>query len=380
MSTPTIEQPPAGPGNGRLADGPTPPDGPRGRRSAWGAGRAMLVAVALGAALLGAGAVTGLLARHGCARRLDEVHERRRAGRRVGRVDRDGRPERPRAVRELLGRRGRHHRQRRELRRRSGRWPVRPVRAIPDDGGRQRFGHRRPGAHPHRGARRPGRLVDQGQLPGRDHEDGPGPGVGPVDGHRPPEGRPSGLTLHPLALGSSKALSVGDALAVIGDPFQYSRSLSTGVVSGLDRTIGATNGFSIAHAIQTDASLNPGNSGGPVLDAQRPARRHRRPDRHRRVELPELQRRRLRRAHRPRQVRALPARAAAPRSGTPFSASRRATRPTARARWSDRSRAAAPPRRPACATATSSRRSTALRFTARTTWSRRSPRTGRATA
>ena len=78
---------------------------------------------------------------------------------------------------------------------------------------------------------------------------------------------PSGLTLHPLALGSSKGLSVGDALAVIGDPFQYSRSLSTGVVSGLDRTIGATNGFSIAHAIQTDASLNPGNSGGPVLDA-----------------------------------------------------------------------------------------------------------------
>jgi putative serine protease PepD len=79
---------------------------------------------------------------------------------------------------------------------------------------------------------------------------------------------PSGLTLHPLALGSSNSLSVGDALAVIGDPFQYSRSLSTGVVSGLDRTIGATNGFSIAHAIQTDASLNPGNSGGPVLDAK----------------------------------------------------------------------------------------------------------------
>src|SRR5436190_6066848 len=79
---------------------------------------------------------------------------------------------------------------------------------------------------------------------------------------------PSGLTLHPLTLGSSKSLSVGDGLAVIGDPFQYSRSLSTGVVSGLDRTIGATNGFSIAHAIQTDPSLNPGNSGGPVLDRQ----------------------------------------------------------------------------------------------------------------
>jgi putative serine protease PepD len=43
--------------------------------------------------------------------------------------------------------------------------------------------------------------------------------------------------------------------------------MSTGIVSGLDRTISAPNGFTVAHAIQTDASLNPGNSGGPVLDA-----------------------------------------------------------------------------------------------------------------
>jgi putative serine protease PepD len=78
---------------------------------------------------------------------------------------------------------------------------------------------------------------------------------------------PSGLTLHPLALGSSASLQVGDAVAAIGDPFTYQRSLSTGVVSGLDRTISAPNGFTVAHAIQTDASLNPGNSGGPVLDA-----------------------------------------------------------------------------------------------------------------
>jgi putative serine protease PepD len=78
---------------------------------------------------------------------------------------------------------------------------------------------------------------------------------------------PSGLTLHPLTLGSSRSLAVGDALAVIGDPFQYDRSLSTGVVSALDRTIQAPNGFTVAHAIQTDAALNPGNSGGPVLGA-----------------------------------------------------------------------------------------------------------------
>jgi S1-C subfamily serine protease len=79
---------------------------------------------------------------------------------------------------------------------------------------------------------------------------------------------PSGLTLDPLPLGSAQSLVVGDPLAVIGDPFGYNRSLSTGVVSALDRTIQAPNGFSVAHAIQTDAAINPGNSGGPVLNSQ----------------------------------------------------------------------------------------------------------------
>jgi putative serine protease PepD len=76
---------------------------------------------------------------------------------------------------------------------------------------------------------------------------------------------PAGLTLDPLTLGSSKALAVGDALAVIGDPLGFERSLSTGVVSGLDRTIQAPNGFEIAHAIQTDAAMSPGASGGPLF-------------------------------------------------------------------------------------------------------------------
>ena len=78
---------------------------------------------------------------------------------------------------------------------------------------------------------------------------------------------PSGLTLHPLALGSSASLEVGDALAAIGSPFGYEESFSTGIVSGLDRTIQAPNGFTVAHAIQTDAALNPGNSGGPIVDS-----------------------------------------------------------------------------------------------------------------
>jgi putative serine protease PepD len=78
---------------------------------------------------------------------------------------------------------------------------------------------------------------------------------------------PSGLSLHPLTLGSSAALHVGDAVVAIGSPFGYQESLSTGVVSGLDRTIQAPNGFTVAHAVQTDAALNPGNSGGPILDS-----------------------------------------------------------------------------------------------------------------
>jgi putative serine protease PepD len=79
---------------------------------------------------------------------------------------------------------------------------------------------------------------------------------------------PSGLTLHPLPLASSQVLSVGDRLAVVGDPFQYDRSLSSGLVSALNRTIQAPDGFLVANAIQTDATINPGNSGGPVLNAQ----------------------------------------------------------------------------------------------------------------
>jgi putative serine protease PepD len=78
---------------------------------------------------------------------------------------------------------------------------------------------------------------------------------------------PSGLTLHPLKLGRSASLGVGDALAAIGSPFGYEESLSTGIVSGLDRTIQAPNGFTVSHAIQTDAALNPGNSGGPIVDS-----------------------------------------------------------------------------------------------------------------
>jgi putative serine protease PepD len=77
---------------------------------------------------------------------------------------------------------------------------------------------------------------------------------------------PSGLDIKPLSLGSSAGLAIGDEVAAIGDPFGYQRSISTGIASGLDRTIQAPNGFTVAHAVQTDAALNPGNSGGPLVD------------------------------------------------------------------------------------------------------------------
>ena len=77
----------------------------------------------------------------------------------------------------------------------------------------------------------------------------------------------SGLELQPLEIGSSAALEVGAEVAAIGAPFDYAWSISTGIVSGLDRTIEAPNGFTVSHAIQTDAAVNPGNSGGPLLNA-----------------------------------------------------------------------------------------------------------------
>jgi S1-C subfamily serine protease len=78
---------------------------------------------------------------------------------------------------------------------------------------------------------------------------------------------PSGEQLSPLQLGDSKTAQVGDPVIAIGNPFGLDRTLTTGVVSALQREITAPNGFTIQHVIQTDASINPGNSGGPLIDA-----------------------------------------------------------------------------------------------------------------
>jgi S1-C subfamily serine protease len=71
----------------------------------------------------------------------------------------------------------------------------------------------------------------------------------------------------PVPLGDSSQVEVGDPVIAIGNPFGYSRTVTTGIVSGLQRQIQAPNGFTIPDVIQTDASINPGNSGGPLLDA-----------------------------------------------------------------------------------------------------------------
>jgi S1-C subfamily serine protease len=73
--------------------------------------------------------------------------------------------------------------------------------------------------------------------------------------------------LTPIPLGDSSKAQVGDPVIAIGNPFGYSRTVTTGIVSGLQREIQAPNGFTIPDVIQTDASINPGNSGGPLLDA-----------------------------------------------------------------------------------------------------------------
>lgn len=72
--------------------------------------------------------------------------------------------------------------------------------------------------------------------------------------------------LKPIAIGESNNLEVGQKVFAIGSPFEFDHTLTTGIISGLNRTLATQNG-KIHSAIQTDAAINPGNSGGPLLDS-----------------------------------------------------------------------------------------------------------------
>lgn len=78
---------------------------------------------------------------------------------------------------------------------------------------------------------------------------------------------PDDAKLVPLRLGVSKDVKVGDPTVAIGNPFGLERTLTTGVVSALQREIKGLDDFTIENVIQTDAPINPGNSGGPLIDA-----------------------------------------------------------------------------------------------------------------
>jgi S1-C subfamily serine protease len=80
---------------------------------------------------------------------------------------------------------------------------------------------------------------------------------------------PDDAELQPIDLGDSSAAKVGDPVVAIGNPFGFlNRTVTTGIVSAVQRQIEAPNGFTIPNAIQTDASINPGNSGGPLLNSE----------------------------------------------------------------------------------------------------------------
>ena len=79
---------------------------------------------------------------------------------------------------------------------------------------------------------------------------------------------PSGLGLKPLTLASSSSVQVGDSVYAIGNPYGLEETFTRGIVSALGREISAPDGAKITGAIQTDAALNPGNSGGPLLNEE----------------------------------------------------------------------------------------------------------------
>lgn len=79
--------------------------------------------------------------------------------------------------------------------------------------------------------------------------------------------RASGVDLKPIALGTSKDLQVGQTTIAIGNPFGFDQTMTTGIVSAINRTLKSKEGNVMRGLVQVDAAINPGNSGGPLLDS-----------------------------------------------------------------------------------------------------------------
>ena len=144
--------------------------------------------------------------------------------------------------------------------------PVLPGRLAAGDGRGNGLRLRQQRPHHHRRPRRQRRLEDHRPLQGRLDRDG--------DARRD---RPSTDTavikvsvpaskLTPLTLANSSTVEPGEGVVAIGSPFGYTESITAGIVSAVNRTIQAPNGYSISNTIQTDAPINHGNSGGPLID------------------------------------------------------------------------------------------------------------------
>ena len=79
---------------------------------------------------------------------------------------------------------------------------------------------------------------------------------------------PKGLDLNPLPLGDSSKVTIGEPVVAIGNPLGYDFSITSGIVSATGRSLQSPNGMTIPNGIQTDAAINQGNSGGPLIDGQ----------------------------------------------------------------------------------------------------------------
>ncbi|MCL4767313.1 MAG: trypsin-like peptidase domain-containing protein [Hyphomicrobiaceae bacterium] len=125
-----------------------------------------------------------------------------------------------------------------------------------------RAGHIVTNAHVVEGASEVGVVIDQGDvIPARVVGRAPWADLAVLRLTRPP------ANLQPIAVGTSSDLAVGQAVFAIGNPFGLARTLTSGIISALDRTLPTESGREIAGVIQTDAAINPGNSGGPLVDS-----------------------------------------------------------------------------------------------------------------